>query len=115
MSIENNDPVQQFNTAGIKASCHYADDTCSEWGLAHKLVAECLDLWERNPDCHYEMEAVARRFLWSVKDELNRKVERECQSHQWIDAPPNHPYSAASKRSGLVVTCADCGYVRRIN
>ena len=58
--------LDNFKKAGMSASYHYADNTGKEWGAAHKLERECLNMFDANPDSQDEMREIAKGFLWSL-------------------------------------------------
>lgn len=64
--MTNEEIIEQFNLAGRKASYHYADDSCREWGLARKREEEALAIFDAHPELQEEMREVALGFLWSL-------------------------------------------------
>jgi len=69
--------VATFKTLGQKASYHYADDSCREWDQAREYKKIALDLFDACPEYQNEMREVAKRFLWSLKEERPYSKEGE--------------------------------------
>lgn len=58
--------TERFKELGEKASYHYADDTCKEWGLGDKAKAQALFIFDSNPKMQPELRKVATGFLWTL-------------------------------------------------
>lgn len=56
--------LDDFKSAGMDASFHYADDTCAEWGLARKREQDAMRLYHDNPEHQEAMQKIAEGFLW---------------------------------------------------
>lgn len=67
--------LAEFKKHGNKASYHYADDSCKEWGLGDSERSKALKLFNDNPELQSEMRTIAKDFLWTLK--LNRPPEGE--------------------------------------
>lgn len=61
--------LDEFKKHGLDASYHYADDSGSEWSLAHISKNKAIALFDSNPNQQDEMRNIATQFLWSLKNE----------------------------------------------
>ncbi len=61
------DWLKIFQQHGSNASFHYADDTCREWGAAHREKNKALEIFDNNPKLQAEMREIAKGFLWSLE------------------------------------------------
>ena len=68
--------LEKFNKLGNQASCHFADDSGSEWGVGNKLKNEALDLYESHPELQEDMRDIAVGFLWSLSFELSVRDQK---------------------------------------
>jgi hypothetical protein len=60
--------LEQFESHGINASFHYADDTASgEWRLGQAEEARARKLFKDNPGMHNSMREIAKGFLWTLE------------------------------------------------
>ena len=96
--------VKLFKDLGNRASFHYADDSCEEWGIARKCETQALNLFDNNEHLQDEMREVAKGFLWR----MDRPEPMRCQSCGEISLrfkgryiPPN----------GAREWECDCGYI----
>jgi len=67
--------IKQFETLGLSASYHFADDTGKEFRQGTLKKRAALKLFDDNPELQNEMRVVAGGFLWSLASE--RKQEQE--------------------------------------
>ena len=58
----------EFGRLCRKASFHYADDSCSEWGTATRAKHEALEIFDANPDLQQEKRDNFHE-LWSLNKE----------------------------------------------
>lgn len=61
--------LAEFRKAARSASCHYADDSTREWGLANKQVLRCMALYRNHPEHRSAFESIARGELWAREAE----------------------------------------------
>ena len=66
--------IDVFEYYGEKASYHFADDSCNEWGLADGAERTALRIFDAFPELHPEMRKVAKGFLWSLERKRPRKT-----------------------------------------
>lgn len=67
--------LEDFKSAGMQASFHYADDSGKEWGRARTLQNEAMQMYRDNPDLQDEMKTIAKGFLWSLPKETRKSRE----------------------------------------
>ena len=58
--------LDEFSELGLRASYHYADDSCGEWGAGDAAKDAALKLFDDNPDLRPAMRVLARDFLWTL-------------------------------------------------
>lgn len=65
-------PVEMFSIFALRASIHYADDTCDEWWLASDYVTAAMMIFQEFPDYREAIlkEADEQKFLWSIRSQL---------------------------------------------
>ena len=63
------DTLIKFKRHSSRASYHYADDTCKEWGLAKQDKDDALKIFDANPEMQEEMRDIAKDELWSLLKE----------------------------------------------
>jgi len=68
----------EFQRHASRASYHYADDSCKEWGLAKQEKDAAIKLFDDNPSMQNEMREMASGELWSLSSE--RPITNEGQS-----------------------------------
>jgi len=61
-----NDILIKFKRHASRASYHYADDSCKEWGLAKQDKDAALKIFDDNPAMQSEMRLIAKDELWSL-------------------------------------------------
>jgi len=64
-----NDILIKFKQHASRASYHYADDSCKEWGSAKQEKDAALKLFDDNPSMQNEMRGMASGELWSLNKE----------------------------------------------
>jgi len=70
-----NDTLIKFKRHASRASYHYADDSCKEWGLVKQDKDVALKLFDDNPAMQDEMREMAAGELWSLNSERPLKGE----------------------------------------
>jgi hypothetical protein len=58
-------PVQEFKEYAVRASFHYADDTCEEWGQAKDCENKAMDIYHAHPECQDAMNLIGKEQLWA--------------------------------------------------
>ncbi len=62
--------LTMFESLGLSASFHFADDSGKEWSMAHKEQSEAITLYKQHPGLQERMMELSKQFLWSLKSEL---------------------------------------------
>ena len=62
--------LSKFESLGLSASFHFADDSGKEWGIARKEAGEAIALYKQHPELQERMMGLSKQFLWSLKSEL---------------------------------------------
>ena len=62
--------LTKFESLGLSASFHFADDSGKEWSIAHKEQSEAIALYKQHPELQERMMELSKQFLWSLKSEL---------------------------------------------
>ena len=68
--------LHAFRKHARACSCHYADDSGKEWGLAREEKQKALELFDTHPHLESEMRAIMRKELWLGEFLDARSVEK---------------------------------------
>lgn len=69
--------LEEFERLGMKASYHFADDTCKEWDQGNAAKQAAMKLYYAGTEEEkVQMLLVSKKFLWSLKMQVEADARR---------------------------------------